>query len=115
MSPFCPGLTLADCPSPNAFELRGEIQRRLDRGESPQAILDELVATYGTQILSDPSDTPIGAIVWGVPFALAALAALGLALVVRRATHAHTAEPAVAAAGAPGLSDRLDDELSQLD
>jgi cytochrome c-type biogenesis protein CcmH len=115
MSPFCPGLTLADCPSPNAFTLRGEIEARLAKGESRDAILDELVTKYGTQILADPSDTPIGSVVWGVPFALSALAAAGLALFLRRATRTHTEEANLAVAGPPGISERLDEELAELD
>ena len=115
MSPFCPGLTLADCPSPAAFTLRDEIEARLEKGESREAIVDELVARYGTQILADPSDTPIGAVVWGVPIALSALAALGLAWFLRRATRAGHQEPGVAVAGPPGLDARLDEELDRLD
>ena len=40
MSPFCPGLTLADCPSPDAFTMRGDIERRLKTGESRDAIVN---------------------------------------------------------------------------
>ena len=115
MSPFCPGLTLADCPSPNAFTLRGEIEARLAKGESRDVILDELVTKYGTQILADPSDTPIGSVVWGVPFVLSGLAAIGLALFLRRATRTHEEPPALAVAGPPGISKRLDEELAELD
>lgn len=115
MSPFCPGLTLADCPSPAAFTLRDDIEARLERGEPRSAILDELVRQYGTQILADPSGTPIGSVVWGVPIALSALAALGVALFVRRATRTHGTEPPVSSAGSPGLTHRLDEELAQLD
>lgn len=115
MSPFCPGLTLADCPSPNAFTLRGEIKTRLERGESREAIVDQLVAQYGAKILSDPSGTPIGSVAWGVPIALSVLAALGLAFFVRRATRTGPDEPALAIAGPPGLSERLDEELERLD
>lgn len=117
MSPYCPGLTLADCPSPAAFERRREIDARLQRGESRQAIVDELVAQYGTALLSDPSDTPIGRIVWGVPIVLSILAALGLALFVRRATYAGDAPPPQP--DAPGATAsvrmRLDEELTALD
>jgi cytochrome c-type biogenesis protein CcmH len=114
MSPFCPGLTLADCPSPNAFTLRDEIEARLKQGESRDAIVDELVAKYGTPILADPSETPIGSVVWGVPIALSALAALGLAWFLRRATRPPAEEP-LAVAGPPGLRDRLEEELDKLD
>jgi cytochrome c-type biogenesis protein CcmH len=115
MSPFCPGLTLADCPSPNAFTMRGDIEARLAKGESRDAILDELVTKYGTQILADPSDTPIGSVVWGVPFVLSGLAAIGLAVFLRRATRTHEEPPALAAAGPPGIRERLEEELAELD
>ena len=114
MSPFCPGLTLADCPSPNAFDLRGEIRRRLEAGESREAIERELVAKYGVQILADPSNTPIGRVVWGVPIGVAAAAAVGLAWFVRRATRVAQAERAVAAVDS-ATSRRLDEELRDLD
>ena len=115
MSPFCPGLTLADCPSPNAFTMRGDIVRRLKNGESRQAIVNELVKTYGAQILADPSDTPIGSIVWGVPFALSVLAAAGLAFFLRRATRNRTKEAADPRAESPQMRSRVDDELAAMD
>ena len=115
MSPFCPGLTLADCPSPNAFTMRGDIERRLKNGESRQAIVDELVKTYGAQILADPSDTPIGSIVWGVPFALSVLAAAGLAFFLRRATRNRTKEVTDTPAESPQMRSRVDEELAALD
>ncbi|MCC7181563.1 MAG: cytochrome c-type biogenesis protein CcmH [Acidobacteria bacterium] len=114
MSPFCPGLTLADCPSPNAFELRKDIQARLERGESREAIVDALVAQYGTELLSDPSDTPIGRVVWGVPFLLAALAAGVLAFLVRRMTGGQPSETP-GGAETPAVRERLDEELAALD
>lgn len=117
MSPFCPGLTLADCPSPNAFDLRTEIRKRLEAGEPLEKIKDELVRKYGVQILSDPTGTPIGTVIWGVPAGLAAVAAVGLAWFVRRATRVAMAErPAVAATGADAdTARRLDEELANLD
>jgi len=114
MSPFCPGLTLADCPSPNAFELRKDIQACLERGESRESIVDALVAQYGTELLSDPSDTPIGRVVWGVPFLLAVLAAGVLAILVRRMTRGQQAETAAGAEPA-AVRERLDEELAALD
>lgn len=114
MSPFCPGLTLADCPSPAAFDLRNEIDARLKRGESRQAILDELVAAYGPQLLADPSDTALGRVVWGVPLVLSALAALAVTVFVRRATReVHTAPDSTAAPSTD--HHRLDEELAALD
>ncbi len=113
MSPFCPGLTLADCPSPAAFDLRNEIDARLQRGESRQAILDGLVATYGPQLLADPSGTALGRVVWGVPMVLSIVAALAVAMFVRRATHAPV--PAPDDALPPADRHRLDEELAAFD
>jgi cytochrome c-type biogenesis protein CcmH/NrfF len=114
MSPFCPGLTLADCPSPAAFELRKSLSARLARGESRDAVVGELVTQYGPQILADPSDTPIGRVVWGVPIAASLLAALGV--VLRRWGHTRLTEAAAAPAPATrDLTMRLDEELAALD
>lgn len=115
MSPFCPGLTLADCPSPNAFDLRKDIQARLERGESRESIVDGLVALYGTQLLSDPSDTPIGRVVWGVPILLSVLAAGGLALFLRRVTRGQQGEGAAGASEPAAVRERLDEELAAMD
>ena len=53
MSPFCPGLTLATCPSPGADSLRRDIRTRLALGESPRAIRAAYAATWGEEILGD--------------------------------------------------------------
>lgn len=115
MSPFCPGLTLADCPSPNAFEMRRDIEARLKKGESKDAIVDELLTEYGAKILADPSDTPIGSVVWGVPIALSIMAAGGLAFFLRRSTRAGDAQAATHPAESREMRDRVDEELSALD
>ena len=115
MSPFCPGLTLADCPSQQAFEMRGDIERRLKNGESRQVIVDELVATYGAQVLADPSDTPIGRVVWGVPMILSALAAGALALFLRRVTRGRPGPGPADAEPTLSARTRLDEELAALD
>lgn len=115
MSPFCPGLTLADCPSQQAFEMRGDIERRLAGGEPREAILDELVATYGAEILADPSDTPIGRIVWGVPMVLSVLAAVGLAVFLRRVTRGGPIDGTTESDITPAARGRLDEELTALD
>lgn len=69
---------------------------------------------YGTELLSDPSDTPIGRVVWGVPFLLAALAAGVLAFLVRRMTGGQPSETP-GGAETPAVRERLDEELAALD
>lgn len=48
-SPFCPGKTLAMCPSGGASEVRQHIQEMARRGLDKQAIKDDVIDTYGEE------------------------------------------------------------------
>ncbi|MGH0038248.1 MAG: cytochrome c-type biogenesis protein [Myxococcota bacterium] len=54
MSPFCPGRTLAECPSPQADELRLKILLQAAAGASEAEVEEMLVARFGEQILGAP-------------------------------------------------------------
>lgn len=54
MSPYCPGLTLEECPSVEAGNLRSEISRRLASGSTGSELERWLVTTYGEQVLGRP-------------------------------------------------------------
>ncbi|ODS52066.1 MAG: hypothetical protein ABS36_18075 [Acidobacteria bacterium SCN 69-37] len=114
MSPFCPGLTLAACPSPAAFELRGEIRARFDRGESRAAIFADLIKRFGAQIDGTPPATGLGIVVWTIPFVTAAVLAIAVSLATRGGVQDQSAGgdsgPVV-----PHLLARLEDELEELD
>jgi cytochrome c-type biogenesis protein CcmH len=112
MSPYCPGLLLADCPSPAAFELRADIRRRLDAGESPAAIERDLYHRYGEAIRAVPP--PAG---WGMVLRAAPVAALALSLAVltwflsrRRAVDAAAPRGAID----PAIEERLQQQLDEL-
>lgn len=81
MSPFCPGLTLDECPSSQATELRQKIDKRIAAGATNQEIDSWLVADYGESVLARPPS----AISWLIPamVLLAGLAALLFALAAR--------------------------------
>ena len=114
--PFCPGLPLADCPSPNAFTMRGDIERRLKNGESRQAIVDELVKTYQRP---DPGG-PIGHADRLDRVAsrsrVGAAAAAGLAFFLRRATRSRSEKGSDRhARGVARVRGRVGEELAALD
>jgi len=118
MSPFCPGLTVASCPSPGAEEMRLEVRRRLGAGEGEPTIVAALVATYGAEILGAPPARRWGLALW-IPPALALLlggGALGWWL-RRRASPADGDAPPAAAAPEIDrvLRARLDEELRAFD
>lgn len=54
MSPFCPGVTLHDCPSKEADELRDRIRNWSADGWNEDQIMAELTAEYGPGISAVP-------------------------------------------------------------
>lgn len=117
MSPFCPGKLLADCTSSYAGELRDAITKRLEAGESVEAIKADLVRQYGREILGAPPAEGVGLLAWLVPALLGLATAVGIGLKVARAARdTRLAAQPVAVGGADAaVLARLDDELRDLD
>ena len=97
----------------------GKIKTLVGQGQSREQVLDTFVQEAGGQfILSRPKDEGYHKLLWLLPYTLAGLSALGLAVIARRwaagrVDRAGLGAP-VAAADA-GLQQRLDDELRDLD
>ena len=53
MSPYCPGLLLADCRSQAAVDLRARIHAELAAGRTADEVRSGLAATYGEKILAE--------------------------------------------------------------
>ena len=107
MSPYCPGRSLADCPSPDAALLRQQIRMRLAAGAPEDEVLAELTRRYGDILRPIPE----GTLPWLGPIVLLA-AGLGVLVVVLlrlsggRREDASTAEgPAATMSGASAPGD----------
>ena len=89
MSPFCPGRTLASCPSPTAAEWRQEIREWVNAGVTTEEIRRRLEARAATTDLSGTPSTRLG---WALPVVLTALslALLGVVIWSRLFLHRHT-------------------------
>ncbi len=74
MSPYCPGRTIAACPSGQARKLEDHILAEAKAGKSRAEIEDSLVARFGAQIVGY---APQPAVMYGA----AALGALGLVMI----------------------------------
>lgn len=81
MSPFCPGLLLANCPSSQAADLKAEIRAKLAAGVAPDSIRAELYARFGDQVRATPPASGFGLVAWIVPALVIVVAAV---IVVRR-------------------------------
>jgi copper(I)-binding protein/cytochrome c-type biogenesis protein CcmH/NrfF len=95
LSPYCPGLSLATCPSPQADSLRKAIAVRFNNGEPINAITESLVAHYGPNIRGSPTMDGFGAVAFLVP----AMLFVGGGLFILRWLRRNTARRA--ARGAP--------------
>lgn len=111
MSPFCDGVTLHDCPSQQADELRLEIASWARAGMTEAQILARLEERYGSVISGSPS-SPLA---WVIPFAVAAA---GVVLVIvlalrwgRGADGPKTPRPGASSIG-PQDAARVEAELS---
>jgi cytochrome c-type biogenesis protein CcmH len=119
MSPYCPGLTVASCPSPGAEEMRQEVRRRLGAGEGERTIVAALVDEYGEGLLGAPPAKRWGLALWIPPALVLLLGGGALARWLRRRASPVAegeAQPAAAAPELdPALRARLDEELRAFD
>lgn len=84
MSPYCHGLTLADCPTQGAAELRDQVKGWLIDGHNEEWILDQLEAEYGPSILGVPRMRGIGILAWVVPPLFFVIGAIGVVIFLRQ-------------------------------
>jgi cytochrome c-type biogenesis protein CcmH/NrfF len=123
MSPFCPGRTLDDCPSPYAGEWRGDIRKWVAEGLSTEEIRKRLRGRAAERDLSGAPSTALDSVL-PIAVTLGSLLLLGMLLrllirPVQRPTNP-SASPSRKLPETQKLSDgeldaRLDDELKELD
>ncbi|NQD92170.1 cytochrome c-type biogenesis protein CcmH [Pseudomonas sp. CrR25] len=68
--PKCQNQNIADSNAPIAMDLRAEIYRMLEEGQSDEQIIDFLVARYGDFVLYKPPLTARTALLWYGPAGL---------------------------------------------
>ena len=114
MSPFCPGVTLHECPSAEALRLRDRIEIWFRDGDNREVILDRLETEYGSGIRSTPSTEGFGLAAWLVTIG-GVIAALGVGVILVRRWSPTRGTPAAHPAAVDASDrERLDDELSRL-
>ncbi len=67
MSPYCPGRTLAECPSSKADTLRMWLQVQEASGRSVEEVKAELVERFGDRVLSAPRPEGFGLAAYVLP------------------------------------------------
>jgi cytochrome c-type biogenesis protein CcmH len=110
MSPFCPGVTLHDCPSDNAIQLRARIAAWASRGWSKEKIMTKLFSEY-SDIRAVPPDRGAFLLVWLLP-AFAVVIGAGTAFALARRWTRKGGDPPPRSELAPRDRHRLEEELA---
>lgn len=109
MSPYCPGRTLADCPSPDAAALRKEVRSLLDAGRSEEEVRSLLERQFGDSVIGVPRSL----LAWLLPLLALGLGLVGLALALRKLASPPepTDQPGAGSARDASLEAELDAEI----
>ena len=110
MSPFCPGRTLADCPSEKAEDLRAWIVDQEAAGRPQQEVEAEILQTFGDSVRQAPLPTGLGLAAYVIPVLLF-LVGGGLVVLFLKRQSAGSARPGPVAAVDPELQRELDREI----
>lgn len=82
--PTCRSQSVADSDAPVSKEIRAEITRRIESGESDAEIRAYLTGRFGDDVVLTPAATGVTGLVWVLPVVLVVVAAAGLAVAFRR-------------------------------
>jgi cytochrome c-type biogenesis protein CcmH/NrfF len=86
MSPFCPGRTLAECPSPQATDLRFWILTQAAAGATEAEVNEMLTQRFGDVLLASPRAEGWGLSAYVIPIAFFVLGGPVVVLILRRLT-----------------------------
>lgn len=115
-SPFCPGLMLEVCPSPNAEALRDSIRGMAAEGQGVEQIVEAVLARHGEEWRAVPKRSGVGLLAWLI---LPAALVLGGAFVWSRIRVMRGQGQVYAIAPGQGMTDdervRLDAALRDFD
>ena len=89
----CQSQSVADSDADIAREVRVLIREQIAAGKSDQDIRDYLVARYGDFVLFDPPFKASTYVLWIGPFAVLAIAGIGVAVYFRRRAQEPAARP----------------------
>jgi cytochrome c-type biogenesis protein CcmH/NrfF len=112
MSPFCPGRTLMDCPSPQAAKLRAWIAEQEQAGRTQDEVEEQLYQQFGDVILQAPRAEGFGLAAYVLPVvAFLAGGAVVWVFLRRQVRHGGPPAPHVPTAIDPEIERRIDEEL----
>lgn len=82
--PVCDGQNVLESNAPVAVNIRSEIDRLVEGGRTDDQIRTSLAATYGQQVILNPSGEGATSLVWILPVVMLAAGAAGLDIAFRQ-------------------------------
>ena len=113
MSPYCPGVTLHDCPSSSAQEMREEIAEWARSGMTKDESLGRLEDEFGPSIRAVPRGSG-GLFAWLLPAVVLVAGAVAALYFARRWSRQRPSTSAPVPAASPEAAARLSAELDRL-
>jgi cytochrome c-type biogenesis protein CcmH/NrfF len=112
----CGRQRLNECQCPTAGKMREELAGLVAAGKSRDEILQYHIAKYGSEEpLAAPIDKGFNRLAWLVPYLAGASGAIAIGLAAVRWSRHSADRPDISPESDPGIEDRLDDELRNLD
>ncbi len=112
MSPFCPGVTLSACTSPQADELRMWLIVQEASGRTREDVEAELFERYGDVLRSAPRATGFGLTAYAFPVIAFLAGGVFVAVFLRRQTRAAATPKPSLQPSDPELERVIDQELA---
>lgn len=109
MSPYCPGRTLGECPSPQATTLRFWILSQAAAGATEAEVREMLNERFGDILLAAPRAEGWGLSAYVIPIAFFVIGGPVVVLIIRKLVK----NGATAAAEAPAPASVVDPELER--
>jgi cytochrome c-type biogenesis protein CcmH len=82
--PTCRSQSVADSDAPVSKEIRADIARRIEAGETDEEIRAYLIGRFGEDIVLTPRSSGVTGLVWIIPVVALVLATAGLVFAFRR-------------------------------
>jgi cytochrome c-type biogenesis protein CcmF len=113
----CEHEALSKCPCGYADQMRGELRAQIEQGRTHDEIVSHFIALYGGQhFLRVPIDQGFNRLAWLIPYLVGATGLVVVGVTARRWSRKPDSDgPEPLAPKDPGLEERLDDELRNLD
>lgn len=83
--PVCTGQSVAESDVSTAREIRSDIARRVDAGQTDDEIVASFEARYGSDILLNPPADGVAALVWVLPVVVALVGGVAVVVLTRSA------------------------------